>query len=117
GGTSYGSLLVFIDRGAAGDPFEAHLRTCLRDPVTAGFRITRMTLTLNGVFANPSSPGDYRWTAIGRTASALPSPPVESQTVVRLPPKLTIAVKVIRPHGRHGRAFVRVSGAVTEHGR
>ena len=29
-----------------------------------------------------------------------------------LPPKLTIARKVIRPHGRRGRAFIRLSGTV-----
>jgi hypothetical protein len=42
---------------------------------------------------------------------------VQSQTIVGLPPKLSLARKLIRPHGRRGRTFIRLSGKVTANGR
>ena len=97
--------------------YSARVRACFGDPATAGYRLLRATLTLNGLFANPAAAGEYRWTTILRTLSAVPSAPVQSQTIVSLPPKLTIARKVIRPHGRRGRAFIRLSGTVKTNGR
>jgi hypothetical protein len=116
GGTAFGPLTAFVDRGAAGQAFSVHVRACLGDPAATGLRLSRAVLTLNGVFANPPTAGEYRWTAILRTLSTTPTLPFESQTIVRLPPRLTLTAKPIRPHGRRGRTFVRVSGAVTENG-
>jgi hypothetical protein len=119
GGTQIGRLMFFIDRAAVAQStdYSARVRACFDDPATAGYRLLRATLTLNGLFANPAAAGEYRWTTILRTLSQLPSAPVQSQTVVSLPPKLTIARKVIRPHGRGGRAFIRLSGTVKTAGR
>jgi hypothetical protein len=119
GGTAVGRVTIFVDRSTAsatGD-FSARLRACLDDPAVSGFRLMRATLTLNGVFANPSASGEYRWTTIMRTISEPPAPPLESQTIVNLPPRLTLSYKLIRPHGRRGRTFVRLSGRITENGR
>lgn len=118
-GTAVGRLVIFVDAAAESQAVEysARLRTCFEDPATAGYRLLRATLTLNGVFVNPSEAGEYRWTTILRTRSDPPAAPVQSQTVVSLPPKLTIARKVLRPHGSHGRAFIKITGAVTAHGR
>jgi hypothetical protein len=114
GGTQVGRLTLFVDRSAeAQSPdYSARVRACLGDPATAGYRVFRATLTLNGLFANPTAAGEYRWTTILRGFSPIPSSPVLSQTIVSLPPKLTIARKVIRPHGRRGRAFIRLYGTV-----
>jgi hypothetical protein len=119
GGTAIGRLIIFVDGAEESQTadYSARLQTCLDDPSTAGYRMLSATLTLNGVFANPADAGEYRWTTILRTRSDPPAAPVQSQTIVSLPPKLTIARKVLRPHGRHGRAFIKISGAVTAHGR
>lgn len=113
GGLSLARVPVFVSRLAAGVRLEA----CLPEPGSAGFeiRLTRMTLTLNGIFANPSTSGEYRWTSIFTTHSLPGTLPNESQTLVRLAPRLTLGRKLIRP-GR-GRTFVKVSGAVSENGR
>ncbi len=119
GGTTVGRLVLFVDRAAGAQTvdYSARIRSCFDDPATAGYRLLRATLTLNGLFANPAAAGEYRWTTILRTLSQLPTAPVQSQTIVSLPPKLTLARKLIRPHGRHGRTFIRLSGAVTAGGR
>jgi hypothetical protein len=119
GGTPVGRLVLFVDRatGAQTADYSARIRSCFDDPATSGYRLLRATLTLNGLFANPAASGEYRWTTILRTLSQLPTTPVESQTIVSLPPKLTLARKLIRPHGRHGRTFIRLSGTVTAGGR
>jgi hypothetical protein len=114
-GTAYGPLLLFADRGTGTGLFSARLRACLRDPATAGFRLTRATLAVTGVFTNPATAGDYRWTAILRTFAS-PSIPFESQTIVQLPPRLTLTHKVLRPRGPYGRRFIHLSGRVTENG-
>jgi hypothetical protein len=114
-GTAYAPLTLFADRGTGTDPFSARLRVCLHDPATAGYRLVRATLSVTGVFTNPAAAGDYRWTAILRTFAS-PSIPFESQTIVRLPPRLTLTHKVLRPHGPYGRRFIRLSGRVTENG-
>ena len=111
GGTTIGRLVLFTDRGA-GD-YSARIRTCLDEPSSAGYRLLRATLTLNGLFSNPTAAGEYRWTTIMRTVSQTPTVPLQSQTIVTLPPRLTIAATLIRPHGRRGRAFIRLSGNVT----
>jgi hypothetical protein len=114
GGTQVGRLTLFVDQASASQSalYSARVRACLEDPVTSGYRLLRATLTLNGLFANPPAAGEYRWTTILRTFSQIPSAPVQSQTIVGLPPKLTIARKLIRPHGHRGRTFIRISGAV-----
>ena len=119
GGAPLGRLVLFVDLPgpARSDDYSLRMRACLDDPVVAGFRLLRAALTLNGIFANPSERGEYRWTAILRTFSQLPSPPLANQTIVGLPPKLTLTRKVIRPNGRRGRAFIRLSGALTANGR
>jgi hypothetical protein len=113
GGLPLARVPVFVDRSAA----RVRLRACLPEPGSIGFEImlTRATLTLNGIFTNPSASGEYRWTSIFTTYSAPGTQPSESQTLVRLPPRLSLARKLIRP-GR-GRTFVKVSGAVRENGR
>ncbi len=113
GGLLLASIPVFVDRSAAG----AHLRACVPQPGTTGFeiRLARAMLTLNGIFTTPVASGEYRWTSIFTTYSAPGTAPSESQTLVRLPPRLTLARKLIRP-GR-GRTFVKVSGAVSENRR
>jgi hypothetical protein len=119
GGTQLGRLVLFVDRPAPpqASDYSVRIRACLDDPAVSGFRLLRAALSLNGVFSNPGAAGEYRWTAILRTFSPLPSPPLENQTIVSLPPKLTLARKVIRPNGRRGRAFIRLSGAVTAYAR
>jgi hypothetical protein len=119
GGTAVGRLTLFVDRSTPSQvaDFSARVRACLEDPAASGYRLTRAMLTLNGVFANPSTSGEYRWTTIMRTLSEPPGLPSESQTIVNLPPRLTLARKLIRPHGRRGRTFIRLSGRVTENGR
>ena len=119
GGTQLGRLTLFVDRSTSSqvDDFSARVQACLEDPTVSGYRLTRATLTLNGVFANPSSSGEYRWTTIMRTMAEPPGLPLESQTIVNLPPRLTLTHKLIRPHGRRGRTFIRLSGRVTENGR
>ena len=118
-GTPVGRLVLFVDRPAPGQVrlYSARIRTCLDDPAASGYRLLRSTLTLNGLFANPADAGEYRWTTILRTLSPTPSVPLESQTIVGLPPKLTLAHKVIRPHGSRGRTFIRLSGAVKAYSR
>ena len=118
-GAVIGRLILFVDGPARSQraAFSARVRACLEDPVASGFRLIRAALTLNGVFTNPSTRGDYRWTTIMRTFSELSAPPLQSQTIVGLPPKLTLRARVIRPHGQRGRAFVRLSGAVRTNGR
>ena len=114
GGAAVGRLILFSDHAAAQvRDYSVRIRTCLDDPSTSGYRLLRATLTLNGLFTNPAAAGEYRWTTIMRTLSPTPTAPVESQTIVALPPRLTIAAKLIRPHGARGRTFVRISGAVT----
>ena len=119
GGTQVGRLALFVDRAAVtqSTDYSARVRACFGDPATAGYRLLRATLTLNGVFANPAAAGEYRWTTILRTLSSVPTAPVQSQTIVSLPPKLTIARKVIRPHGLRGPAFIRLFGTVKTNGR
>jgi hypothetical protein len=113
GGLNLARVPVFVDRFAG----EVRMRTCLPEPGSVGFeiRLTRATLTLNGIFTNPSRRGEYRWTSIFTTYSLPGRAPNESQTLVRLPPRLTLGRKLIRPDRR--RTFVKVSGAVTENGR
>jgi hypothetical protein len=119
GGTPVGHLTLFVDQatGSQSADYSARVRACLDDPVTSGYRLIRAALTLNGLFANPPASGEYRWTTILRTFSQTPSSPVQSQTIVALPPKLTIARGLIRPHGHRGRTFVRISGTVKTNGR
>jgi hypothetical protein len=119
GGTLLGRLILFVDRPMPSQSadYSARVRACLDDPAVSGFRLIRSALILNAVFANPPSAGEYRWTAILRTFSEIPSPPVENQTIVSLPPKLTLTRKLIRPKGRRGRTFIRLSGALTANGR
>jgi hypothetical protein len=118
-GALVGRLALFVDRAALGDAadYSVRVRACVDDPATSGYRLVRSTITLNGVFENPAATGEYRWTTILRTHSQLPSVPVQSQTIVGLPPKLSLARKLIRPHGRRGRTFIRLSGNVTTNGR
>jgi hypothetical protein len=114
GGTvSLDPIPVFVDRSSAG----THVRACIAQPGTPGFpiRLTRASLTVSGVFTNPTARGEYRWTSILTTHSGPGAPPTESQTLVRLPPRLTLGRKLIRPRPR--RTFVKVSGAVSENGR
>jgi hypothetical protein len=111
GGTTIGRVVLFIDHGGA--DYSARIRTCLDEPTTSGYRLLRATLTLNGLFSNPAAAGEYRWTTIMRTLAQTPMVPFQSQTIVTLPPRLTIAAMLIRPHGRRGRTFIRVSGNVT----
>jgi hypothetical protein len=118
-GAAVGHVTLYVDRAAgsqSGD-YSARVRACLDDPTAVGYRMLRATFTLNGVFSNPTAAGEYRWTTILRTLSQAPTLPLQSQTVVTLPPKLTLARKVIRPHGRRGRAFIRLSGTVATNGR
>jgi hypothetical protein len=119
GGTPVGRLILFVDRSAPAQVhlYSARIRTCFENPAASGYRLLRSTLTLNGLFANPADAGEYRWTTILRTLSPTPSVPLQSQTIVGLPPKLTLAHKVIRPHGSRGRAFIRLSGAVKAYSR
>lgn len=112
---------LFVDRSPAGPGSgspSALLRACLPQP-GGGFPIhlESATLTLNGVFENPPTHGEYRWTTIFTTYSGLTTLPVASQTIVRLPPRLTLKRKLIRPHRGRGRTFVRLSGVLTENGR
>ncbi|MBA3717893.1 MAG: hypothetical protein H0W87_06675 [Actinobacteria bacterium] len=118
-GAPLGHLTVFVDRAPSSDAadYSVRLRACFDDPAMTGLRLTRATLTLNAVFTNPGTAGEYRWTTILRTLATVPALPLESQTIVRLPPRLTLARKLIRPNGSHGRTFIRLSGAVTEQGR
>lgn len=116
GGAAVGRLVLYADRSSSAD-YAARIRMCLDDPATAGYRLLHATLTVNGVFANPTAGGEYRWTTILRTHSAVASPPAQSQTIVSLPPKLTLARKLIRPNGRRGRTFIRLSGTVAANGR
>jgi hypothetical protein len=116
GGAAVGRLVLYADRSSSAD-YAARIRLCLDDPATAGYRLLRASLTVNGVFTNPTAAGEYRWTTILRTQSQVPSPPAQSQTIVGLPPKLTLGRKLIRPHGRHGRTFIRLSGTVAANGR
>ncbi|HEX9415300.1 MAG TPA: hypothetical protein VF895_01170 [Gaiellaceae bacterium] len=112
-GLSLSRLPVFVDRAAAG----TSLRACFPQPGSAGFeiRLTRATLTLNGIFTNPAASGEYRWTSMFTTYSVPGTPPSESQTLVRLPPRLTLARKLI--HASRHRTFVKVSGSLSEYGR
>lgn len=112
GGATVGHLVLYADRSSSAD-YAARIRLCLDDPATADYRLLHASLTINGVFTNPTAAGEYRWTTILRTQSQVPSPPAQSQTIVSLPPKLTLARKLIRPYGIHGRKFVRLSGTVT----
>jgi len=112
GGATVGHLVLYADRSSSAD-YAARIRLCLDDPATAGYRLLHASLTINGVFTNPTAAGEYRWTTILLTQSQVPSPPAQSQTIVSLPPKLTLARKLIRPYGSHGRKFVRLSGTVT----
>ncbi len=112
GGATLGRLVLYADRFSSAN-YAARTRLCLDDPATAGYRLLRASLTVNGVFTNPTAAGEYRWTTILRTQSQVPSPPAQSQTIVSLPPRLTLGRKLIRPHGRHGRTFIRLSGTVT----
>lgn len=104
---------VFVDRAPALG-LSAHVRACLPQTGTPGFdvRLTRATLTLNDVFTNPAESGDYRWTTLF-TYAGPESPPTSTETLVRLPPRLTLARTLIRPRGK--RTFVRLSGTLTEH--
>src|SRR5215208_947052 len=106
---------VFVD--GSSESASAQLRICLPQPGSPGFdlRLTRATLTLNNVFTNPAAAGDYRWTTVFTTYSPAGAPPSSSQTLVRLPPRLTLARKLIR--ARSGRTFVRLAGSVTADGR
>jgi len=105
---------MFVDR-APTSTLAAHLRLCLPPLGAPGaeLRLARATITLNGVFTNPSVPGDYRWTSvfgyatIGVLATA-------SETLVRLPRRLTVTAKPIRSPA--GRSFVRVAGKLAENG-
>jgi hypothetical protein len=120
GGLSLPRIPLFVDRlSGTAVTAPARLRACLPSPATADFpiRLTTATLTLNGVFENPPAAGEYRWTTVFTTYSATDTPALESQTLVRLPPRLTLAPKVLQPHGARGRTFVRLSGRVTENGR
>jgi hypothetical protein len=110
-GQSLPRLVVFVDRDPTGSITgpAARMRSCL--PQQPELRLTRMNLTLNGVFTNPAARGGYRWTTIFTTASSVTS----SQTIVRLPARLTLARKLIR--GSRHRSFVRLTGTVTENGR
>lgn len=113
GGLSLARIPVFVDRAAAG----TSLHACLPQPGSAGFeiRLRRATLTLNGIFTNPGAGGEYRWTSLFTTYSAPGTPPSESQTLVRLPPRLTLTRKLI--HASRGRTFVKVSGSLSENAR
>lgn len=115
-GVPVGHLVLYVDASPSA-VYSARVRTCLDDPSTGGYRLVRATFTVNAVFANPAASGEYRWTTILRTLSQIPSPPLQSQTVVTLPPKLTLARKLIHPHGRFGRSFVQLSGTVATNGR
>ena len=119
GGTLVGHLTLFADLATSSQAadYSGRVRACLDDPATSGFRLIHATLTLNGLFANPTTAGDYRWTTILRTFSQTPAVPLESQTIVSLPPQLTLTRKVIRPKRSRGRRFIRLSGAVTANGR
>jgi hypothetical protein len=111
-GLTLARVPVFVDRAPTGTA----LRVCLPQP-GPGFevRLTRATLTLNGIFTNPAASGEYRWTSVFTTYSVPGTSPSESQTLVRLAPRLTLARKLI--HAPRQRTFVKVSGALTENGR
>jgi hypothetical protein len=118
-GTAVGRVTLYVDHAGESQSadFSARVRACLEDPAMAGYRLLRATFTLNGVFSNPGAAGEYRWTTILRTLSQVPTVPLQSQTIVSLPPKLTLARKLIRPKGRYGRTFIRLFGTVATNGR
>jgi hypothetical protein len=104
---------VFVDGPPVG-----RLRLCLPEPAAPGFgvRLLRTALSLNGVFSNPRAKGEYRWGGIFTPHGG--AGPVQSQTIVRLPPRLTLRRKVIviRRSGRVRQAYVRLTGVVSTGG-
>ena len=82
-----------------------------------GGQLIAASLAISGVFANPASAGEYRWSSFFTpffTGTSTPNliATQESRAIVRLPIDLTLAGAYIKKQKR-----VRVSGGLTEAGR
>jgi hypothetical protein len=103
--------------------FAAQIVTCLPSPyipqaqggAAFGAKLINADLTFTGLFTNPATAGDYRWSSVWTpytvgTATVNPAGTVEAQSVDRLAAQLTVAA---RTRGR----TVTLSGALLEGGR
>lgn len=96
-----------ITGGPLASVFSAQLVTCLASPyipvasggATFGAKLINADLTFAGIFTNPTTEGDYRWSAIWTpytvgTGAPNPTGTVETQSIDRLAAQLGLNVKV-----------------------
>ena len=100
----------------------AKLTMCLRSPEIAdeaggepnGLKLFETRMTLRGVFVNPATTGEFRWTSLWTPYAVGGAAPdvletVETQSIVRLPTRLSLSARHMKK-----RARIELRGSLTQ---